>query len=231
MDIRIGKEYETLKGIGSKTKQGSGKEPYPGASGSAHLGPTLALDVHLPTVNAVGGLATLDDLIASDGMITLEGVDAKNGTKVSVQEYVEQYCEEDFELPSDLSQVNLYDSKMIIKVWIYTNIGGFVDYYTFTQDMNDPSFTNDAGMLQMFFEQKVDKDGFVRDQDGKLYATGAYLYKVEATIRSTLRCTLPSEDYDAKTGSFGLNAKKMGDRVKSSDDLLKPFGYKRPSEK
>ena len=226
-----GKEYETLKGIGSKTKQGSGKEPYPGASGSAHLGPTLALDVHLPTVNAVGGLATLDDLIASDGMITLEGVDAKNGTKVSVQEYVEQYCEEDFELPSDLSQVNLYDSKMIIKVWIYTNLGGFVDYYTFTQDMNDPSFTNDAGMLQMFFEQKVDKDGFVRDQDGKLYATGAYLYKVEATIRSTLRCTLPSEDYDAKTGSFGLNAKKMGDRVKSSDDLLKPFGYKRPSEK
>ena len=70
---------------------------------------------------------------------------------------------------------------------------------------------------------KPDKDGFVKADNGKLYATGSYLYKVEASIRSELRCTLPP--VADPTG------KKLGDKVKSGDELLKSFGYKRPPNK
>jgi hypothetical protein len=229
-------EVETLIGGDFKTKKGSGKEPYPGVKGSKHLGPTLTMDVKLPVINGVGGLATLDDIISSDGMIALEGIDAKNAHKISVQEYVEKYCEDDFKFSSDYSQVNMYRTKMFVQIWVYTSLGGFVDYFDFEQDLNDPSYTNDAGLLNMYFEMKPDKDGFVKAKNGKLYATGAYLYKVEASIRSELRCTLPSKTYSAerekKTGDgFSITDKRKGDKIKSSDELLKPFGYRRPPQK
>ena len=222
MNPSTGKEIETLKGGSFKTKKGSEEELYPGKD-KKHLGPTLALDVKLPVVNAVGGLATMDDLVSSDGMVSLEGVDAKNSTKITVEKYAQEYCEEGFNVNGDLSQVNLYRSKMVVKIWVYTSLGSFVDYFSFTQDLNNPEYTNEAGMLKMFFEMKPDKDGFVKADNGKLYATGAYLYKVDAKILSSLRCTLPP----VKDPS----GKKKGDRMKSSDELLKPFGYQRPKTK
>ena len=116
---------------------------------------------------------------------------------------------------------------------MYTSLGNFVDYFNFKQDLNDPSFTDEAGVLNLYFEQKPDKNGFVKADNGKQYATGAYVYKVEATIRSKLRCTLPSSDFNAKqykeTGDgFGPSAKRKGDVIKNSDELLKSFGYRRP---
>ena len=233
-----GKEVETLIGGSFKAKEGSGKEPYPGMEDS-HLGPTLALDIKLPVIvpkegyGTVSGLATLDDIVVSDGMIPLEGVDADNATKISVEEYVEKFCEDGVKIPSDISQFNLYDSKLHAKIWVYTSLGSFVDYFNFTQDLNDPSFTDEAGVLNLYFEQKPDKNGFVKADNGKQYATGAYVYKVEATIRSKLRCTLPSADFDAKEykksgDGFGPSAKRKGDVIKNNDELLKSFGYRRP---
>ncbi len=218
-----GKEMETLIGGGFKTEKGSGDTPYPGVSGTDHLGPTLALDIKLPVINAVGGLATLDDLISSEGLIPLEGVDADNSEKITVDEFVKDYCYDSFKFDGDLSKTNLYKSKMDVKIWIYTSLGSFVDYYTFTQDLNDPEFTNEAGLLQMYFEMKPDKNGDVRTENGRLLATGAYLYKVEVKLRSELMCTLPPVKDEA--------GKKKGDVVKTTDDLLKPFGYKRPKQK
>lgn len=216
-------EVETLIGGSFKTKKGSGETPYPGVTGAKHLGPTLALDVKLPSVSDVGGLATMDDLLSSDGLVPLDGVDADNSEKITVEEFVDTYCEDGFKITSDMENMNLYRSKMDVHIWIYTSLGSFVDYFSFTQDLNDPTYPNEAGMLQMFFEMKPGKDGNMRTEDGRLYATGAYLYKVQAKIRSELRCTLPPVK-DA-TG------KKRGDVIKSDDDLLKPFGYKRPREK
>lgn len=218
-----GKEVETLIGGDFKAQKGSGEAPYPGVSDSMHLGPTLSLDIRLPVVNAIGGLATMDDLMSSDGMIPLEGIDADNSKKVTVQEYVNEYCEADVDATRDLSKLNLYKSKMKITIWVYTSLGNFVDKFSFTQEMNDPDYTNDAGMLQMFFEMKPDVDGYLRAGNGKKVGTGAYLYKVEASIRSSLRCTLPP--VADKSG------KKKGNVIKSSDELLKSFGYKRPADK
>ena len=224
-----GEEVETLIGGTFGSRAGSGEEPYKNVKkkNATHLGPTLALDIKLPTVSdgnnhgSVGGLATLDDLM-SGNLIPLEGVDAANSKKVSVEEYVAKYCEAGFDA-SDIKRANLYRTHAKIKIWVYTTLGNFVDYYSFSQDLNDPDYTNEAGMLRMFFEMKPDADGNVRSEKGKLYATGAYVYKVEAKLRSDLRCTLPPVD--------DVAGKKMGDVIKSDDDLLKPFGYKRPANK
>lgn len=220
------KEVETYIGGSFKTEAGSGKAPYPDVSDTSHYGPTLGIKVKLPTYSDVGGVATLDELVTNskngknDKVVYLEGVVADNSVPISLDEYVATYCEEGFDY-KDPSKANLYNSKLAVKIWVYTTLGNFVDYFSFVQDLNDPSYANEAGMLELYFEQKPNEDGYVRTADGKLYATGAYLYKVEATISSTLRCTLPP--VKSETG------KKKGDRVRPyTDELLKPFGYKRP---
>ena len=145
----------------------------------------------------------------------------------SVSEYVQKYCTAEFASnysKSDFSSVNLYNSKLKVKVWIFTTLGTFVDYYTFTQDLNDPDYVNDAGLLKMYFEQKPDKDGYVRTESGKLYATGAYIYRTEIKLVSELNCTLPPVNDPS-------NNQTMGAVIKNTDDLTKSFGYKRPDYK
>ena len=224
------KEIETMVGGEFDSKKGSGDEPYPGLTG--HLGPTLGIETKVPTVNAVGGLATLDDLVNSDGLVALQEVEG--GKKVSVEEYVEKYCSDEFveSVGSDFSSANLFKTRMRVKIWIYTSLGQFVDYYSFTQDLDDPDYVNDAGLLTLYFEMKPDRDGNVRSETGRLYATGAYVYKTEVELKSTLRCSLPPFHKNSK-GEF---VPKKGDHVKGSartvrEDLLKSFGYKRPKMK
>ena len=223
-NAREGVENEVLIGGDMKTKKGSGEEPYPGLKG--HLGPTLAIDAKLPVVNSMRGLATLDDLV-KDGVVAVDGVDAKNSKKVTVEKYVEEYCTEDFakSLSGDYSKVNLFETKVYVDVWIYTNLGQFVDKISFSMDLNDPDYVNEAGLLSMYLELKPDGDGYVRSKDGKLLATGAYVYKTEVNMRSTLACDLPP------VSDKGNKAGKKGAKRKVSEELLKPFGYKRPDGK
>lgn len=231
-------EVETLIGGDFKTKEGSGEKPYANTKSSKHLGPTLILNVTLPTISdgksgSVSGLATLDDLILPNGMISSAGIGvdtskldaaAKKGYKeYTIDEYVSEFCEDGTKIPSDFSQFNLYNSSIKLDIWVYTTLGNFVGKYSFTQELNDPSFANEAGVTQIFFEMKPDKDGYVHAKNGKLLATGAYLYKVDASLRNHLRCSVPPLG--------GATTKTKGDVTKSNDELLKPFGYKRPANK
>lgn len=233
-----GDEVETLIGGSFKTKDGSGEKPYAGVSDSKHLGPTLILDVVLPTVSdgksgTVSGLATMDDLMLSNGRISSAGMgvdtskldyEAKKDYKeYTVDEYVSQFCEDGTKIPDDASAFNLYNSKLKIKIWVYTTLGNFVSDYSFTQELNDPSYANEAGLTKLYFELKPDKDGYVHAENGKLMATGAYVYKVEASLQNKLRCSIPP--FNGGTG------KTKGDVTRSREELLKPFGYKRPSNK
>lgn len=215
------KEIETQVGGSFKNKDAASEEVYPGLKG--HLGPTLGIETKVPVINSVDGLATLDDLVGADGMILLDAVDAVGSKKVSVDEYVENYCLDEFKdnLGSDFSRANIYDTKMKAKIWVYTSLGQFVDYFSFTQDLNDPSYASDAGVLTLYFEMKPDKNGDLHTDNGRLYATGAYVYKTEITMDSRLLCDLPPFD-DA------TNANKRKLRKKVTEDLLKSFGYKRP---
>ena len=219
------KEIETQVGGSFKNKAAKpGEEVYPGLTD--HLGPTLGIETKVPVINSVGGLATLDDLVGSDGLILLDAVDAVGSKKVTVEEFVEEHCSADFksDLGSDISKANIYDTKMSAKIWIYTSLGQFVDYFSFTQDLNDPSYASDAGVLTLYFEMKPDENGDLHTDNGRLYATGAYVYKTEFTMKSTLRCDLPP--FDEAT-----NVNKMNQSKKVTEDLLKSFGYKRPKSK
>ncbi|MCQ2060692.1 MAG: cadherin domain-containing protein [Fibrobacter sp.] len=234
---KLGKEVETQVGGEFKTKEGSGDEPYPGVEG--HLGPTLSIETKLPVISAVTGLATLDDLIGKDGLVNLDGVDAANSEKVSLDDYVlgftnakgeqVEYCTEEFRedyraANGDLSRLNMYTTTMSMKIWVYTSLGQFVDYFTFTQEMDDPDLVSDAGVLKLYFEQKPDKNGDLRTKEGRVYATGAYIYKTEVSLKTTLRCSLPPVN-DASNAANRKNAKR-----KVTENMLKTFGYKRPSE-
>ena len=218
-------ETEALVGIKGKAKEGSGEEPYSGFSG--HLGPTLAVDARVPVVSAVGGLATLDDIISNGGLIALDGVDAANSRKVSVEEYVEKYCTDEFKesMTSDYSKMNLYWTTLKVKVWVYSNTGVFTDYFSFDYNLDDPEYVNEAGLLKFFFELKPDENGDVRTKKGRLYGTGAYLFKTEVKMTSKLRCDLPTTPDEDNTN------KKRNAVIKSGDELLKSFGYRRPSDK
>lgn len=224
-NVREDAEDEVLIGGNMKTKAGSGDEPYPGMKG--HLGPTLEIDAKLPTIESVRGLATLDDLVKKDGVVAIDGVDAKDSRKLPVQKYVEEYCSEEFvnSMPSDLSKANLFYTTMVVDVWIFTNLGQYVDKISFSMELDDPDYVNDAGLLSMFLELKPDQNGYVRTQDGRLLATGAYVYKTEVRMNSSLRCDLPPVN-DAEN-----SASKIGAKRKVSEELLKPFGYRRPDSK
>ena len=217
-------ETEAIVGIKGKAKDGSGEEPYPGLEG--HLGPTLAVDARVPVVNAMGGLATLDDIVSAGGMVALEGLDAANGKKVSVNDYVDKYCTDEFKesMKSDYSKMNLYWTTIKVNIWVYTNTGAFSDFYSFDYDLDNPDYVNDAGLLKLFFEMKPDENGDVRTKKGRLYGTGAYLFKTEVKMTSKLRCTLPPVSLDKAD-------KKKNAVIKSNDQLLKSFGYRRPVNK
>ncbi len=222
-EVLVGGTFNGKKG----NKTGSGEEPYPGLDG--HIGPTLNIDLKLPTVSAIGGFATLDDLVmGKQGQIALDGVEHADSRMVSVEEYVADHCSDEFqkELGSDISKANLYNTTAYVRVWVYTSTGSFVEEYSFEQDLNDPKYAGKGGMTRLNFELKPDFNGELRNEEGRLFGTGAFVFKSEVTLKSELRCNLPPiTDVGMPVSS------KIGYVMKSSDDLLKKFGYKRPSTK
>lgn len=216
-----GKEEEIFVGGKFKMKSGSGDEPYPGLEG--HLGPTLTVDVKLPMVTAVGGLATFDDIMIGS-QVSLDGVDAKDSKKMSTTQFVSEHCLDEFKL-DDYTRNNLYDTKISVHIWIYTNLGQYVDDYSYKIDLNNPDYVSKAGMLNMFFELKPDVNGYVRTKNGRMLATGAYVYKTEVFMKSRLLCDMPP------IKDVGMPAANVrGSIRKVSDDMLRSFGYKRPTD-
>jgi hypothetical protein len=215
------KEKEVVKGFDGDTKKGSGDEPYPGYDG--HIGPTLKIDLKLPVATSVGGLATLDDIIINGDMVVLDEVDAADAKKMTVKEYVKEYCSDEFQKEfkslKDYSKATLYESKAHVKLWFYTTGGQFIDKFSFDYDVDDPDFVDKAGLVKLFFEMKPDMNGELRDTRGRLYGTGPFIVKTNVDIRSKLRCVVPP---------INENSNKIGDVLKSSDELLTRFGYRRP---
>ena len=215
-------EKEVIKGFEDEknNKKGSGEEPYPGLE--SHLGPTFQIDMRLPIATSVGGLATLDDIVVGD-MVPLEGVDAAESKKVTVKDYVKDYCstefQSDYAKTKDFSKMNLYTSTSHVTLWFYAFKGGaFVDKYSFEYDVNDPDFVDKAGLMKFFFEMKLDKDGELRDSRGRLYGSEPFIVKAKVDLRSKLRCVVPPVKESGK----------IGDILKSGSEITKRFGYRRP---
>lgn len=214
------KEMKTLVGGSFGNKKGDNEEPYPGINGG-HLGPTLSFDAVAPRCgdNPASGLCTLDDLLERDGLISLDVGGGWDREKITVDEYVNNYCNAEFrkEYKGDNAKANLFKMKLHVNIWIYSNLGSFLNEYHFVQDLNDPEYVNDVGEAKMFFELTPDMNGDVVTKEGRLLGTGAYVFKTEVKSVAELRCKLPDEE--------------IGHKRYASDELLKSFGYKRPKKK
>ena len=145
-----------------------------------------------------------------------------------MSEYVDKYCTDEFKksMTSDYSKMNLYWTTVKVNIWVYSNTGVFADHFSFEYNLDDPEYVNEAGLLKFFFEMKPDENGDVRTKDGRLYGTGAYIFKTDVKMTSKLRCDLPTRPDEENKAN-----KKRNVVIKSSDELLKAFGYRRPVNK
>jgi hypothetical protein len=218
LNAATGEEEEVLTGSTSgKTSAGSGKDPYEGLSG--HLGPTLVVTAQTPSINALGNSATLADRVESNGLISLDSGGGWDRRMISVQDYVENYCDSAFAANvdySDLSSAQLYKNEISLHVWVFTSLGAYVEDYAFKVDASTGDYVDDGGLIHLYFELKPDADGYLYDSDGKKLGTGAYIFNTSVKIRSTLQCELPD--------------KKLGSKRVATDDLLRLWGYRRPAK-
>lgn len=220
------KAVEILNGTGSSSKPNkSGYEK----DADKNIGPTLEIDLKMPSVNEVGGLATIDDIILSNGKISLDSANAgwKSKKLVTVDEYLDEHCSEDFKQKVDRNNLKgtpLYKVKYKMHVWVYSNLGAFLDEFSFSLDLNNDVQVDDAGMLTMFFNLNPGEEGALKDSKGRLYGTGAYLFKTEIKSTAVLQCDLPGIIYDTP-------GTKRGNKLVDTDESLTPFGYKHPNIK
>ena len=212
-NAKTGLEEETQAGSKNGVGEGSHKEPYEGLS-EKHLGVTLGISAQAPAIDETGTLSTLESIV-ENGYVALDSGGGWDRTTTTVEDFVENYCSSDFreEYRSNGSAVSLYSTVVKIRIWLFTTLGDFVDEYAFSQKIT-PDFVDRTGGIQMYFELKPDGDGFLKNSDGRLLGSGAYIFKTEVKIRSELRCDLP----DAKRGFVR----------KDDDAILSKWGYRRP---
>ncbi len=212
-NAKTGLEEETQAGSKHGTKEGSHKEPYEGMSGE-HLGATLGISAQAPAIDETGTLSTLESIL-ENGYVALDSGGGWDRTTTTVEDFVDNYCSLDFrtEYLTKGSSVSLYSTVIKIRIWLFTTLGDFVDEYSFAQEIT-PDYVDKTGGIQMYFELKPDGDGFLKNSDGRLLGSGAYIFKTEVKIRSELRCDLP----DAKRGFVR----------KDDDRILSTWGYRRP---
>lgn len=213
-NAKTSKEEETQAGSKGKVSEGSGKEPYEGMSGK-HLGVTLSITAQAPAIDETGTLSTLASIV-ENGYVALDSGGGWDRTTTTLEDYVENYCSAEFQKEYDSvgTSASLYATKISIQIWLFTTLGEYVDDYEFSQDIT-PDYVDQTGGIQMWFELKPDGDGYLKNSDGRLLATGAYIYKTDVKIRSKLRCDLP----DLKKGFIR----------KDTDRILSKWGYRRPN--
>ena len=216
LNAKTGLEEEVVVGTDKGSKAGNRKEPYPNLTGS-HLGPTLDIDLKLPSLNPLGGMASIGDLVESDGLIAIESGGGWDREKVSVEEYVSKYCSDEFQ--RDYRQNSsfdeaLYNVSVSLHMWIFTSLGSFVESYNVKLDIDSKEYANAAGVAKLFFELVPNAEGYLVDNRGRSLGTGAYLFKTEIQMLFEQRCALPDQT-------------PIGKKKKVFEDWLSSFGYKR----
>jgi hypothetical protein len=219
-NVDEGVEEELQWGSGSTTNEGDGSEPYPGNHGR-HLGPTLRVEVRIPHIggydaagNPRGG--DLQGMMSDDDRIVLnQGTNQEQ--RLSVGEFVDQYCVEDAfgDLSGqELLEAALSESELQIELNVYDNIGQFVDRIEARQLLNQKSYVSDAGIVTLYMELKPGEDRQLHtSQGGRSYGTGVFIISGLARVTTEHLCDTP----DGRAGSVQT----------TNEPLLTKFGYQR----
>jgi hypothetical protein len=185
------------------------------------IGVGFKVDIVLPSVSPVGGLATLDDL-AKNGQIPVDdrGNIVGASTKgIPVDKYVEEHCTEEFknEYRKNGLNIPLYDVTYHLHLWVFTTQANYVNDFKVEYTLNDQARVTDAGTVEMVIDWLADRDGNVKASNGKALGTGSYITKLASKSVARHRCDFKEQRKGEKT-------------VKKEDDMT-IFGYKRPTEK
>ncbi len=180
-------------------------------------GENFAISVKNPST----GVETETQSVGSFGKRTLErAIPSLNNSETS---HLGPTLVLDLKLPSELGTTEcdggLYDNSVKAKIWVYTALGHFLGFYSFAQSLNNPDYVDETHGTQLFFELKPDENGEIYSEDGRAWATGAYVIKAETALFSKLRC----DELDEK----GKIARKKGDVVRTDANKRIRFGYRR----
>lgn len=185
------------------------------------VGIGFKVNIVLPSVSPVGGLATLDDL-AKNGRIPVDdkgNITGASTISIPVETFVKEHCTEEFQKDFKKNGVNipLYDVTYSLHLWIYTNTANYVNDFVVEVPLNKESYTTTAGTVSLILDWITDKDGHVKAKNNHSLGTSAYLTKLFSKSIAKHRC-----DYKEQ---------KKGDKtVKKEEDFI-TFGYKRPIAK
>jgi hypothetical protein len=219
-NVQDQKESELQFGSGSNTKKADGQEPYPGTQGR-HLGPTLRMEIkvpHLGGTDAAGNLrgGNILSMLESDGMIALGGGSGDDRNLITLDEYISDHCLVDaFDGLSleEIKETPIAQTTIEIELHLYDHIGQFVDKMVIRQSIDKAIYVNDAGVVTLYLEIKPDENGKLKNQNGRNFATGAYILRGIVRSNSKYRCDTP----EATKGSVR----------KVSEPINQTFGYRR----
>jgi hypothetical protein len=197
-------EEEVAYGSASQTQHvvpGSGRV-YDGTL-NTHLGPTLRVEAKFQQVGGVNGEGvprggTLADLLERTRSQDIKDEDVLCGEP----------------LPKDPFVVPIWKNRLQVEVQMFDNMGQFVDRFVVTQDSISSRYLNDGGIGVFYFSLEPDKgDMRLKSTSGRAIANGAYILRGLVKVSST---------YLFCSGEF-----TKGQRVTSTDNILKSFGYRR----
>lgn len=200
--------YGTSDGKNVRPKKVGEGRTYSTQGKNAHVGPTLRIEVKLQSVGGINGAGsqrggTLRELMEWAASNEVEPEDA--------------LCGED--IPESMwDSLPLWRNQVKVETQFYDNLGQFVDQYTVSADSVGPQYLDDGGMATFNLSLSPDKSSkSLKDSRGRTMATGAYLVRGVVNATSTyLWCA----------GQY-----KQGDKIKSTENILKGFGYRRYDSK
>lgn len=182
------------------------------------VGIGFKVDIVLPSVSPVGGLASLNDIVRN-GQIPVDNkgniVGASNLT-IPVEQYIDEHCTEEFRKDYDKHGVNipLYDVTYNLHLWIYTTLGSYVNDFEVEYKLNDEDKVTSAATVSLVIDYLADKDGFVKAKNDHALGTSSYITKLYSKSVAKHRCDFKN--------------KLKGDKTVNKENETIVFGYIRP---
>lgn len=200
--------YGTSEGKNVRPDQVGEGRTYSTQDNSAHVGPTLHIEVKLQSVGGLNGMG-----------------DPRGGTLTELMEWADRngveprdaMCGED--IPVALwDSLPLWRNQIVVETQFFDNMGQFVDEYKVSADSIGPDYLDDGGIAVFNLSLSPDKNSKnLKDSRGRTLATGAYLVRgVVNAVSTYLWCA----------GQYS-----QGEKIKSTENILKGFGYRRYDKK
>lgn len=155
-------------------------------------GVILDFEYKMPMSSSKGGVGTLRDLVESDG-ISLDVGAGNDRHFMSEYVYVKNHCSAQFieDYKKNSLDALLFEVKVSSKIWVYDNIGQYVNEYKYSYELKGSGEINRGGILKLYYQMNFDDAGYMVSKYGRRMGTGVYIYKVESEMVYKALCDMP----------------------------------------